>query len=74
MTHNNLQNKLSDSCEYGMNHSRMNTPLSFYSDVDSKSWFSKKALPIIKKASQISKIILPQNGIINKVSLIAAVL
>jgi hypothetical protein len=69
MTHNHLQNKLSDSFEF-----EMNTPLSFSSDADSKSWFSKKALPIIKKASQISKIILPGNGIINKVALIAGVL
>ena len=77
MPHHNLPNKLSnvsDSCEFNMNHSKMNAPLSFSSDVDSKSWFSKKALPVIKKASQIGKIILPGNGIINKVALIAGVL
>lgn len=72
MPNHNLPTKLSnvsDSCEFNMN-----APLSFSSDVDSKSWFSKKALPVIKKASQIGKIVLPRNEIINKVALIAAVI
>jgi hypothetical protein len=72
MPTHNLSNKLSnvsDSCEFNMN-----APLSFSSDVDSKSWFSKKALPVIKKASQIGKIIIPGNAIISKVALIASVL